>query len=93
MTTNLTFTRLPPLTLLTHRTLKYLHTCSPGTMSFYGPLLLQLYYFTKVHLSIVLLTYISTVAGPQSPGYTITSLTKTNWPPARVKSKAGVSPL
>jgi hypothetical protein len=70
-----------------------LHICSPGTINFYGPLLVQLYYLTKVHLSNVFDTNTSTVAGPQSPGYNITSLTKHRLPPHIVKSRDGVNAL
>ena len=93
MITYLTFTRLPPLTLFTHLTLRYLQTCSPGITNFYAPSLLQLYYLTNVHFSMALDTYISTVAGPQSPGCTITSLTKHSYPPLKVKSSCGVRAL
>jgi hypothetical protein len=64
---------------------------SPGIMNFYGPLLEHPYYFTNVHLSSELDTNISTVAGPQSPGYKIISDIKHNAPPLNVKSIYGVS--
>jgi hypothetical protein len=91
--TNLTLTKLPPLMLLTQRILMYLQMCSPGTISFCAPYLVQLNCLTKVHLSIVFDTNISTVAGPQSPGWRTTSLTKQRAPPPKVKSKLGVNPL
>lgn len=86
-------TIFPPLVLFLHIILRYFAIYSPGTTSLETPSLLQAYSLTNVHESDWLLTNISTILGPTSPGQIRISAMKHKSPSFRFKSIAGCKAL